>query len=383
MPNVPDHCQRGYIEIDLAAIRANVRSLWQSGHGERQILAVIKSDAYGHGAVATGRALADMEEVYGFAVATAEEAFELREAGIAKPLLVMGHVFPYAYERLIKEQIAVILYREDSLAPLSECCARLGKTLAVHVEVDTGMSRLGIRPDDEGYRFMEKVAACPGIGVDGIYTHFERSDEADGDSTRRQYDDFVAFVGRIETGLGLKIPYRHAAGSAGMLGFAEFGLELARPGIAIYGIWPSDEARERAGGVTLTPALSFYSQIVMIKDCPAGTPVSYGASYVTEKMTKIATVPIGYGDGYPRSLSNSGFVLVRGRRAPIIGRVCMDFFMIDVSDVPAVGVGDRVTLLGADSDERISAEELGRMAGRLHYEVVCAFGQRVPKTKLH
>lgn len=377
--NIPDKCQRGYIRIDLNAIRTNINNLHSLYPPHTQILAVIKTNGYGHGAVETGLMLEGMDCVFGFCVATPEEAFELRISGIKKPLLVMGYVFPYAYEQLINEDISFILFRDDTLIQLEECAVRLGKKASVHIEVDTGMNRLGIRPDDEGFSFIRKIVSSSFISLDGIYTHFARADETEKESTLKQLDKFMRFVSRIESGFSINIPYKHSSNSAGMLGYRDYPLSLCRPGISIYGIWPSEEAKDFSAEVDLVPALSLYSQIVMLKDCPPGEAVSYGGTYITARPAKIATVPLGYGDGYPRSLSNIGYVLIRGQKAPVVGRVCMDFFMVDVTDISGARLGDRVTLLGVDGGLRITAEEVGLLSGRFPYELVCDFAQRIPR----
>ena len=376
---LPEKCQRGYIEVDLEAIRANIHNLHRRYPAATEIMAVVKTDGYGHGAVAVAQAVEGMECLYGFAVATCEEAFALRDNGIKKPLLVMGPVFPYAYERVIAAEISLILFRDDALEAVNECAKGLGKTVSVHIEVDTGMNRVGIKPDAQGFAFVEKIAGCPNLRIDGIYTHFARADEADKESTYRQIECFYAFIDSIENDLGLHIRCKHSSNSAGMLGFHDYPLTVCRPGIAIYGIWPSDEAKNFMPAAKLFPALALYSQIIMVKDLAAGEAVSYGGTYITPRPARIATVPIGYGDGYPRGLSNAGYVLVKGQKAPIVGRICMDFFMIDVTGIPGVAVGDKVTLLGSDGALCITAEELCKLFGGFSYELVCGFSKRLPR----
>lgn len=374
---------RGYILIDLQAIITNIHNLHKRYPSQTGIMAVIKADGYGHGAKDVGEEIEDLDCLYGFAVATCEEAFELRDAGIIKPVLVMGHIFPDAYERLIKEKISIILFRDDILEALDNCAVQLRKVVSVHIEVDTGMNRVGVKPDEQGFSFVKKVMDYPNLAIDGIYTHFARADEADQESSLQQLDAFNAFVNRIENELGLKIRLKHSSNSAGMLSLYEKPFNICRPGIAMYGIWPSNETRYSTHGIELVPALSFYSQIIMLKECPAGEAVSYGGTYVTTRPTKIATIPIGYGDGYPRSLSNKGYVLIRGQKAPILGRVCMDFFMVDVTDIPGALEGDRVTLIGNDGENEITVEELSNLSGRFRYELVCGLGKRIDRHYLY
>ncbi|MCL2718665.1 MAG: alanine racemase [Lachnospiraceae bacterium] len=383
---------RGYIQINLGAIRTNIYNLHNRYPDSTKIMAVIKSDGYGHGAAAIGQAIEDIDFLYGFAVATCEEAFELRNNGVNKPLLVMGPIFPNTYESIIQNEISIILYREESIEPLAKCAARLGKTVSVHLEVDTGMNRIGIKPDEQGFLLARKIVDYPEINIEGIYTHFAKADEAEDESTYHQLEEFYAFIHQLENELGLVFNYKHCSNSAGMLGLYEMQpreglprqtqfspMTICRPGIAIYGIWPSNETREFLPKIELIPALSFYSQIIMVKEIKAGEAVSYGGTFVAARPTKVATVPIGYGDGYPRALSNIGYVLIRGKKAPIIGRVCMDFFMVDLTDAPDIAEGDKVTLIGTDGEYSITVEDLCDLAGLFHYELVCGLNKRVPR----
>ena len=385
--SLPDNLKRGYIEVDLSAIQANVHNLHSLYPSHTGIMAVIKADAYGHGSVRVGLALEEMDIVYGFSVATSEEAFELRLNGIKKPILVMGAIFPSEFERLLKDDISIILFNDETYDAVNECAARLNQKVSVHIEVDTGMNRVGIKPDEAGFSFMEKIATNPLFDIDGIYTHFARADELDKSFTHTQIEKYCAFIDLLENELGLGLRNKHSSNSAGMIGFSNteartrFG--ICRPGIAIYGIWPSTElkmeTREFEPGLTLKPAMSLYSQIIMLKTCPPGEAISYGGTFVTERETLVATVPVGYGDGYPHSLSNNGYVLVRGNKTPILGRVCMDFFMIDVTDVPDVNLGDKVTLIGKDGDLQITVEDLTEISGRFHYELVCGLSNRLKR----
>ncbi len=373
----PLNYQRGYIEVDLTAVRQNVLNMKNNMEPGTDIMAVIKADGYGHGAVPIGRELADIDCIRGFAVATAEEAFILRNSGIRKPLLVMGYTFPYAYRQLIEEQIEIAVFREDSIGQLDQCAAVLGMSAGVHIKVDTGMTRLGILPDESGLSYVQKVLESPNIELKGIFTHFARADEADKTDVRQCFRQFTEFVDKVESRLHYRIPVKHCANSAGIIDMKEANMDAVRAGIALYGIWPSDEVERDA--VPLLPVLSFRSKAVLVRDVEAGVPVSYGGTFVTKQKTRIATVPVGYGDGYPRGLSNKGYVLVKGQKAPILGRICMDQFMIDVTGIPDVREGETVTLIGADKDSRITVEELSRLSGRFHYELVCDLGKRIPR----
>lgn len=385
-----DACRRGCVAVDLDAIAANVGNV--QAHLERhakmrgisrsvpQIMAVVKTDAYGHGAVPIAETLEPLECIYGFAVATAEEAHILRVAGVAKPILVLGYAFPCSYEAMAAEDVSLTVFDYDSIDALAQAAEKTKKRIKIHVKIDTGMGRIGIAPDDEGLAFVERVMREPLIDIEGIFTHFARADERDKASAEGQFAKFAGFLGRIEGELGLSIPLKHCANSAGILELPGMGLDLVRAGIILYGLYPSAEVARDA--VCLQPALSLYSTVIYVKTIHAGESVSYGGLFTAEKDTRVATIPIGYGDGYPRSLSCKGSVLICGRKAPILGRVCMDQFMADVSEIPEAAVGSRVTLLGFDGGGHISAEELGELSGRFNYEFVCCLGKRLPRVYL-
>lgn len=372
--------QRAYITIDLDAIEENIKSMRENIKPDTGILAVIKADGYGHGSVPLAKYLSKMEGIYGFAVATYEEAEELTAAGITLPVLILGYTFPYAYESMIKEQIRPAVFRTDTLEQLSETAQKLQRTAKVHIKVDTGMTRIGIRPDESGLEFVKKAFSLPGIFVEGIFTHFARADEADKTGARKQLACFEQFVSQAEKEVGRKIPIKHCSNSAGILEMPEANLDLVRAGIALYGLWPSEEMRRDT--VQLQPSLSFYSHVVYVKEVEAGREISYGGIFTTPEKMKVATIPIGYADGYPRTLSGCGKVLINGHFCPVLGRVCMDQFMVDVTNAGPVHEGDRVTIIGRDGEHRISAEELGELSGRFNYELVCNLNKRVPRIYL-
>lgn len=369
--------QRGYAEVDLDAIANNMRNMKANIAEHTKMIGVIKTDGYGHGSVPIAQTLEPLDFMYGFAVATSEEAHKLRLAGIKKPILILGYTFPYSYEMLAREEIRPAVFRYDTIAQLGEAARAAGKSVRVHIKVDTGMSRIGITPDDNGLQFVKALMGQEGIEIEGIFTHFARADEYDKTSAKRQLQLFCEFVDRIERELGLQIPIKHCSNSAGILELSEANLDVVRAGITLYGLYPSEEVSREA--VTLRPALSLYSRLVYVKTIRKGQSVSYGGTFTAEREMRIATVPLGYGDGYPRSLSNKGYVLLHGKRAPILGRVCMDQFMIDVTEIPEASEGDRVVLLGFDGTEQLSAEKLGEMSGRFNYELVCDLGRRIPR----
>lgn len=374
--------QRTWAEVNLDAILENVKNIKAAVSPRTKLLGVIKTDGYGHGAVPIAHVLENLDYMFGFATATAEEAHILREAGVRKPILILGYTFPYSYEQMIEEDVRLSVFREDMLEQLAEAARKVGKPAKVHIKVDTGMSRIGIFPDESGIEFISKLMKYPAseIQAEGIFTHFAKADETDKTHVEQQFQIFRSFVETVESKLDLRIPIKHCANSAASIELAEANLDMVRPGIILYGLYPSDEVCMEK--YMLTPALSWYSHIVYIKTIQSGQSVSYGGKFTADKEMRIATIPVGYGDGYPRSLTGKGYVLIHGKKAPILGRVCMDQFMADVTDIPEARENDRVTLLGRDGDIYISAEEIGALSGRFIYELVCDIGKRVPRVYL-
>lgn len=368
---------RVWAEVDLDVFYENLQAIEANTEPGTALMGVIKTDGYGHGAVPLAREMEKNDKVSGYAVATVEEAVILKRAGIHKPALVLGYTFPDEYEVMAREEIRGTVFTEEMLSGMGRAAARLGKKMIVHIAVDTGMSRIGIRPDSDGLAFVKTAHETPGIEVEGIFTHFARADEADKSSANAQLHAFTAFLDRIRRELGLTIPVRHCSNSAGIMDMKEANLDAVRAGIILYGLLPSDEVDKKA--VPLKPVLSLYSHIAYVKELEAGKQISYGGTFTTPKPMRVATVPVGYGDGYPRGLSNKGDVLIAGRRARILGRVCMDQFMVDVTDIPQARVGERVTLIGQDGAERITMEELGELSGRFNYELSCCLGKRIPR----
>ena len=369
--------QRVWAEVDLDAIWENMVHMKENIAENTNILAVIKTDGYGHGGVPIAKMLEQLDFMFGYAAATYEEAHVLREAGVKKPILILGYTFPYCYEELIREEIRPAVYRRDTVEELVAAAAKVGQKAKVHIKVDTGMGRIGITPDEEGLEFVRFLMGHPELEVEGIFTHFAKSDEEDKTSAYHQLALFQNFIDRIQTELGLTIPVKHCSNSAAILEMPQANMDMVRAGITTYGLYPSEEVSKDI--VPLRAAMSLYSHIVYCKTIHAGQSVSYGGLFTAQKDTRVATIPVGYGDGYPRSLSGKGYVLIRGKKAPILGRVCMDQFMVDISEIPGVMEGDKVTLLGVDGTERITAEELGELSGRFNYEFVCDLGKRIPR----
>lgn len=366
--------------VDLSAIRHNMDNMKKNISPDTKIMGVIKTDGYGHGAVVIAKEFDKTDYMYGFATATVEEALILRKCGIKKPILILGYTFPYAYENIVSQNIRQTVFKSDMAGELSKTAVRLGKKVMVHIKVDTAMSRIGIRPDESGIRFVQELMKLPGIEIEGIFTHFAKADEADKTAVREQLARFREFVKKAEKECNIRFPLRHCSNSAGIIELPDANMDIVRAGIALYGLWPSGEVSRDI--VALQPALSLKSRIVYIKTIQAGEQVSYGGTFEAGHDMKIATIPVGYGDGYPRSLSGKGYVLIRGQKAPIVGRVCMDQFMVDVSHIEDVAEYDEVTLIGTDGTISITAEELGDLSGRFNYELVCDLGKRIPRVYL-
>lgn len=369
---------RVYAAVNLDAVVSNMEAMKRRLPGNTGMLGVVKADGYGHGAVPI--ALAIDPYVSGYGVAAAEEAISLRRHGIQKLILVLGVTHPDSYEELLRRQIRPTVFTLEQGKALSELAVCMGVKAAVHLAVDTGMSRIGMWPDEAGAELALSISRLPGIEVEGLFTHFARADERDKGPVREQLRRYMDFVDLLKE-RGLDIPMKHCSNSAGIVeGLDSNGLDLVRAGISIYGLYPSEEVDTRQ--VALTPALELKSQVAYIKEISRGTPVSYGGTFVAPGNMLVATIPVGYGDGYPRKLSGRGSVLIHGRRAPVLGRICMDQFMVDVTHIPETREWDEVTLIGRDGPELISVEELAALSGGFHYELLCGLGKRIPRVYL-
>ncbi len=370
---------RVYAEINLDAICQNIQNAMDKVGPDTKIMAIIKTDAYGHGAIPVAKALAEIG-TYAFGVATVKEAVQLRKAGIQNPILILGYVFPEDYPLLIEHDIMHAVFQYETAKALSEAAQYLGKTVKIHIKLDTGMGRIGMQPTEESLREIREIAALPNLEINGIFTHFACADEADKTSCNRQKQKYLQFV-KVLDECGVNIPVKHMCNSAGIIEFEDNFLNMARSGIMTYGLYPSEEVNK--ANLALTPAMQIKSHVAFVKTVGAGFTVSYGSTYTTSKETVIATVPVGYGDGYPRALSNKGHVLIHGQYAKILGRVCMDQFMVDVTEIPNVRQGDEVTLVGTDGNKRISVEEVAEQAYSFNYEFCCGINKRVPRVYIH
>lgn len=374
-----NHYERAWAEIDLDAVQFNIESIRNSIDRSTRIIAVIKADGYGHGASRVARLLEKNDSVWGYAVATAEEAFALRDDAICKPILILGYTFPYSYERLVENDIRSTVFMYDSAKMLSDIAVECKKKCRVHIKIDTGMARIGIHPDDEGIALIRRIYALPSLEIEGIFTHFATADQADRSKAYRQMELFREYVFRVCSELEVEIPMKHCSNSAGIIEMPEANMDAVRAGIILYGLWPSREVMEDER-MQLKSVLSLKSRIVYVKMVPQGQEIGYGGTYITTRNTIVATICIGYGDGYPRSLSNIGYVLIKGYRAPILGRICMDQFMVDITDIDfPVYVGDIVTLIGEEQGSCITMEELGELSHRFNYELACDIGKRIPR----
>ena len=366
---------RVYAEINLDAIVKNVDNLMALTKENTGALAVVKADGYGHGDVAVAKAVA--QKVTGYAVATLDEAVNLRENGVKKPILVLGYVDPYEFDILVSYEITATVFDVETAQLLADAARVQKKQAHCHIKVDTGMRRIGLEPNENGIAIVKQITALKELSADGIFTHFAASDETDKTSAEHQFKLFTDFTGRLEKE-GIHFTYRHCANSAAVIDMPQVDLDMVRLGIAMYGMYPSDEVKKEK--VELFTALDLKSHVTMVKEIPAGEKVSYGGTFTTTRTTKLATVSVGYGDGYPRALSSKGYVLVRGQKAPIVGRVCMDQMMVDVTDIENVTRADIVTLIGKDGDAEITVEEIAALAGTFNYEFVCDLGKRIPRS---
>lgn len=367
---------RVYAEINLDAVSHNIAQIEQRIGKDTKIMGVIKADGYGHGAVPIGKELERMESLWGYAVATAEEGEILRRNGLKKPILILGAVFPEKYGILAKNEIRPTVYSMKQAGELERFAEKWGCVLKVHLKIDTGLSRLGFQVTEEAAEELAQIARMPHIIVEGIFTHFAMADARDKTMAKEQLRQFQKMK-EMMSRRGISIPISHCANSAAMIDLPESGMSLVRAGISLYGMWPSGEVRKE--NLDLQPALSLKSRIVFLKELEPGRTISYGATYETKKRQRIATIPVGYADGYPRSLSNRGYVLIHGKPAPVCGRICMDQFMADVTDIPEAEEGDEVTLVGKDGAREISMEEIGDLSGRFNYEFACDLGKRIPR----
>lgn len=364
-----------WAEINLSALAHNIGEVRRLVGHDTEVAAVVKANAYGHGLIEVARTLL-AHGVDRLAVARVEEGLELRRAGVDADVLLMGFTPPAWYDAALENGFVLTVYDLALAEQLSDAAGRHGKTVRVHLEVDTGMGRLGVLADRDVYRNILAIALLPHLEVEGLFTHFASADHADKTHAHHQFAEFMEIVCTLGRD-GLDIPLLHAANSGAIIDIPESRLNMVRPGIMLYGLYPSVELDRKQ--VRLRPAMTLKAQVGFVKRVPAGWPVSYGATYTVPAPTVLATISCGYADGYNRLLSNRGEVLIRGQRAPVVGRVCMDQIVVDVGHVPDVAMGDEVVLFGRQGESELPVDEIASLLGTINYEVVCAVGARVPR----
>ncbi|AZO96502.1 alanine racemase [Halocella sp. SP3-1] len=362
-----------WVEINLANLKYNLGLLKERVSADTIIMAVVKADAYGHGVLPVSKTLVE-SGVKRLAVALPEEGFELREAGFSLPIQVMSEILPPQDELLLDYDLIPTIGRMDTALRINTLAEKKGIKKKVHIKIDTGMGRIGVCPEMAN-DFIMSLSQMDNLIIEGIMTHFATADEADKVYTHQQWERFQQLLNDLSES-GFIIPIRHAANSATLIDLPEFQLNMVRPGIALYGLHPSHEMHKK---LPFKPVLSWKSKVVYLKNLPLGSSISYGAAYITSRDSKIATIPLGYADGYSRLLSNKAHVLINGQKAPVRGKVCMDQFMVDVTDISDVNIGSEVVLVGKQGNEEITATEMAEIMGTINYEFVCNISNRVPR----
>ena len=362
-------------EVNLGAIEHNYKQIRQHIPRHTEMMAIVKADGYGHGAKEVAGFLQE-QGVNRFAVAIVAEGEELRESGITSPILVLGYTPRADIKALIKNDLTQTVFSYEMAKTISDEAGRLGKTVNIHLKVDTGMGRIGFLSSPKSIEEILMIAKLPNINLEGIFTHFSTADEEDTSYTRGQWSIFEGFLKELSE-VGLEIPIIHAANSAAIMCHEYTHLNLVRPGIILYGYYPSTYLEGKI--LDLQPAMTLKTQVVHVKELTEGQYVGYGRKFYTHQKTKIATIPVGYADGYSKNLGNKGKVLIRGQYAPIIGNICMDQFMVDVTHIKGVTVEDEVVLFGKQQDAVIRVEEIAQSLGTINYEIICMIGKRVPR----
>ncbi|MFZ5753938.1 MAG: alanine racemase [Bacillota bacterium] len=366
-----------WAEISLPNIIHNYREVRRLVGPAVQVMAIVKANAYGHGAVEVAKSL-DKAGADRFGVAIMNEAVQLRENGIEKPILILGWTPKEDYRRALLNGITLTVFSLEEAQELSRISTEMAKKAVIHLKIDTGMGRIGLRPNELSLKEIEKILSLPALEVEGIFTHMAKADEKDKSFTRQQLALFEQFVKEIEDKTGFKFKIKHAANSAAIIDHPEAYFDMVRPGIMLYGLEPSGEVELEK--VSLKQAISLRARVSHVKEVPPGTPISYGGRFITKDNSLIATLPLGYADGYSRLLSGQAQVIYRGQLAPVVGRICMDQCMFDATGLePQVKQGDMVTLIGHDGDKFISVDELAQKLGTINYEITCMISARVPR----
>lgn len=361
-------------DINIDNVRHNIMLMKKNLAPDTKLMAVIKADGYGHGSVELSKALDDLADYY--AVAFIDEGIELREHGCKKPILILGYTDSCDFDRLMEYNITASVYDYEEAVKLDRAAAEAGRKAVVHLKVDTGMSRIGVSCDKKGLDTAIGILKLENIITEGIFTHYAKADEYDKTAANSQLEAFRWFINEL-CSCGYDIPLKHISNSAGIMEMDNTGFNMARAGITTYGLYPSEEVDRDV--IKLYPAMELVSRIIHVKDVKKGTGIGYGWTYVASHDMKVATVSAGYADGYPRAMSGIGHVIIHGEYAPIVGRVCMDQLMVDVSHIDNVKTGDEVVLIGERGDKKITVEEVAKPAASFNYELVCNIGRRVPR----
>lgn len=364
-----------WLEISPANLQYNCETVRKLVGDNVKVCAVVKANGYGHGAIEVTKACLAGGADY-LAVAMLSEAMELREAGFICPILILGWTPEEGYELAIEHEIRMAIFDAEEAARLNAKALSMGKKAIVHLKLDTGMSRIGFQNDEAGLKTAEDILNMEGIEVEGIFTHFSKADEADKTFALGQLETFRSFNEKLQQRTGVRIPIRHMAASSGIIDLPDSYFDMVRPGIMLYGFQPSSEMHNNAD---LKPALTWKARVGRVQTLPAGRLIGYNGTFELKQDTLVATVPVGYADGYNRLLSNFGYVICRGKKLPIIGKVCMDQFMVDASQLPDMKTGDEVILLGEDQGVSITVTEMAHMLKTIEHEVCCGLSPRVPK----
>jgi alanine racemase len=367
---------RAWAEISLDNIAHNIREIRRITNKNAELMGVVKADAYGHGVMEVAKTLLE-NGASRLAVSMLDEAIQLRRTGIDVPILILGYTDPIRAGEIIENDVTQSVFSHDLAQALSDEAVRQGKKVKIHIKIDTGMSRIGFLPGYSAVKNVVEISRLPNIIIEGLFTHFATADEKDRQYTYTQFERFMSICCELQR-IGIHIPVKHCANSAGIIEYPEMHLDMVRPGIILYGMYPSEDVDKSK--IDLKPAMTLKANVIMVKELEKNTSISYGRIFTTNRNSQIATIPIGYADGFTRMLSNKGKVLIHGQFAPVVGRICMDQCMVDVTDLGSkVEVGDEVVLIGSQGDNKITAEDVAQTIGMINYELVCIFGKRIPR----
>ena len=367
---------RAWAEINLDNIAHNVREIRRITNKSAEMMGVVKADAYGHGVMEVAKTLLD-NGVTRLAVSMLDEAIQLRRSGISVPILILGYTDPIRASEIIENDVTQSVFSHELAQALSDEAVRQGKKVKIHIKIDTGMSRIGFLPGYSAIKNVAQINQLPNIIIEGLFTHFATADEKNREFTLTQFERFMSICSELQR-IGIHIPVKHCANSAAIIEYPEMHLDMVRPGIILYGMYPSEDVDKTK--IALKPAMTLKANVILVKEVEKDTSISYGRIFTTKGTSKIATIPIGYADGYTRMLSNKGRVLIHGQYAPVVGRICMDQCMVDVSHLNCdIKVGDEVVLIGEQGDNMITAEDVAQSIGMINYELVCIVGKRIPR----